>query len=177
VLFSQFLQPIIVGITGLAANMVRPRWQPEPPNLPDYATDWCAIGTTRRTVNGFSYIYHVGAVGSTPGYDNNFRVQDLALLASFYGPNSDNYSDILVQGFDIAQNRETMYLAGFGYVGCESPVPLADLLNEKWTRRIDVAFTVRRGQTFTYPVLDLKGAQVTISSDNGQPNIVVPVTN
>jgi hypothetical protein len=175
VLFSQFLQPIIVGITGLAANMVRPRWQPEPPNLPDYATDWCAIGTVKRTSDTFAFEYHKSAVGDTPGFDNIFRVQELDLLASFYGPNSDGFSDILIQGLSLSQNREAMYKAGYSFISCDRPIMTAELINEKWTRRVDVSFQVRRGQTFTYPVLDLESAQVTIVSDNGLKPITVPV--
>jgi hypothetical protein len=173
VLFSQFLQPIIVGITGLPGAMVRPRWQPEPPNLPDYATDWCAIGTVKRTPDTHAFESHASGAGETPGSDNVFRVQELSLLASFYGPNSDANSDLLIQGFSLSQNREAMLLAGYAFIGCDSPIMTADLLNEKWTRRVDVSFQVRRGQTYTYPVLDLEGAQVTIVTDNGLPPIAV----
>ena len=34
-----------VGITGIPAGLVRPRWQPEPPLQPDFKTDWMAFGS------------------------------------------------------------------------------------------------------------------------------------
>jgi hypothetical protein len=174
-LFSEFLQPIVVGITGLAGATVRPRWQQNPPNLPDYNTNWCAVGTVRRNLPGFAAIQHTSAAGQTPGFDNSSRIVELDLLASFYGPDCEENADRLIMGFDISQNRETMLKAGYGFTGCEQPIITADLLNEQWTRRVDVGFSVRRGQTYTYPVLDLTGAVVTVTPDNSLPAEIITV--
>jgi hypothetical protein len=41
------LHDMVVGVTGLPASLVRPRWQPQPPTQPSVSTAWCAIGITR----------------------------------------------------------------------------------------------------------------------------------
>lgn len=79
-------------------------------------------------------------------------------------------------GLEVSQNREVMQLAGFNLVGgVDGPVIAPALIKQRWQYRADYNFTVRQLQEYTYAVLDLKGAQVTISSDNGLPNINVPV--
>ncbi|HVI10228.1 MAG TPA: hypothetical protein VND65_18200 [Candidatus Binatia bacterium] len=46
----RFLNRLVSGIvTTIDSSNVRPRWQPEPGNEPDFETDWCAIGVIRRT--------------------------------------------------------------------------------------------------------------------------------
>ena len=36
---ADFFQQYVAGITGIAGNLVRPRWQAEPPNIPQVASD------------------------------------------------------------------------------------------------------------------------------------------
>lgn len=55
---TNFLQEQIVGVTGIAGNLVRPRWQPEPPLLPDATIDWIAFGITERKGQTYAYTYH-----------------------------------------------------------------------------------------------------------------------
>jgi hypothetical protein len=158
----QFLQQVVVGITGLPGNLVRPRWQPEPPNIPDFGTNWAAIGpgTTKRDVYSYSK-----ANGETVTVIRN-RVMDI--LCCFYGPLAGTNSEILAMGFEVAQNREVMQLAGFnlvGGVGDGQPVPV--LIKQRWQYRYDVPFTIRQQQKYTYSVLSLLSAQGTMTLQSG----------
>lgn len=152
----QLLQQVVVGIVGLPGNMVRPRWQAEPPNIPDFGTNWAAIGPGTRRRDSFS---HVKPNGTDTTVIRN-RVMDI--LCSFYGPLAEANSEILAMGLEVAQNREAMQLAGFniiGGAGDSTIVPV--LIKQRWQYRVDVPFTIRQQQQYTYSVLDLLSMQGT----------------
>jgi hypothetical protein len=168
-LFYEFMQPVVVGITALPGSMVRRRWQPESPNLPDYGTNWASIGLVNEDPDALPYTYHTPASGDVEGFDSVFQNQVMKMLCSFYGPSAGAYANLLVLGFTVSQNREAMLLQGYSFLGNEKPIITAELINEKWTKRVDVPFEVRRGVTFSYPVYDLDGIQVEIVNDEGVP--------
>lgn len=53
--FTQFLQTVFVGMSGLPADLVRPDWQPNPPKQPDIFTNWLAIGLTVSRADDNAY--------------------------------------------------------------------------------------------------------------------------
>ena len=78
-------QEAVVGITGLAGSLVRPRWQPGNPKQPEPTVDWCAIGITTQTPDATPHIQHSGAGN---GKDTLKRHELINVLCTFYGPNS-----------------------------------------------------------------------------------------
>ena len=164
------LQGIIVGIVGLNGTLVRPRWQPIDPKQPPQSTDWCAIGVTDSEPDANAAVVHFSGTGvdDLTAYDQLQRHEILTVLASFYGPNSQSNAATLREGFQISQNRETLFLNGMGYVDCDRTVNAAELINNIWTRRRDVAFRIRRIIVRTYPVLNIREAQGTVENDDGQ---------
>lgn len=168
---ADFLQSVVVGIVGLPGNLVFQRWQPEPPNYPDFGADWAAIGDTARTRDTFASVQH-DDTGDTVK-----RNETLDVLVSFYGPNARANTEKLAMGFSVAQNRETMTAQGYKLIEVLDPVITADLQNERWVPRIDQPFKLVRGVTYTYQVLDLLGAQVEIVPSDGEPiNINITTT-
>lgn len=161
---KQFLQQVVVGITGLPGNMVRPRWQPEPPNIPDFGTNWAAIGPGNRKRDHFSYVKTTNG-GLTTNVVRN-RVMDI--LCSFYGPQAETNSELFAMGLEVPQNREVMQLAGFniiGGAGDSTPVPV--LIKQRWQYRMDIPFTIRQQQNYTYSVLSLLSADGTVILQSG----------
>jgi hypothetical protein len=164
-----FLQTVVVGITGLPGALVRPRWQPEPPNIPDPGTNWAAIGPDEsRGRESYSYRQKVNAETTIV-----VRNRLIPILCSFYGPAAEANSELLAMGFEIPQNRETMQLAGFNLVGgVGSTVITPALIKTQWYPKADVPFTIRQQQKYTYAVLDLVRAQATLElQPPGQPII------
>lgn len=155
---SQFLQQVVVGIVGLPGSMVRPRWQAEPPNIPDFGANWAAIGPGPRKRDSYS---HTQANGENVTVIRN-RTMDI--LCSFYGPSAEANSELLAMGLEVAQNREVMQLAGFNLVsgaGDSTIVPV--LIKQRWQYRVDVPFAIRQQQKYTYSVLDLLSATGTMT--------------
>jgi len=58
---DDFLQTLVVGLTGLPATMVSPRWQTPERTRPKSMVDWCAIGVTEEEPEYGFVIQHHGS--------------------------------------------------------------------------------------------------------------------
>ena len=157
---DRFLQGIVVGIVGMEKTLVRPRWQPEPPTIPDVDKDWCAIGVMSVASDWNAYTHYENLTWTVK------RSQILEVQATFYGPNCKALANLLGMGFQVPQNREVMLAQSYGLVetGTASPV-VPELINSRWVRRVDLPFSLRRAQEYTYSVLDLRGAKVLVNNE------------
>jgi len=152
---------------------VRPRWQPEPPDLPDFGTTWAAIGEVSRVPETYAADFHFCENDTRGnGYDLLVRNEEIELLISFYGPLAGTYAGLLRDGIQISQNREKMLLAGFGLVSTGDPVTVPELIKERWWYRVDQPFIVRRQIQRKYDVLNLLSAPTTVSTQGAQVTIV-----
>ena len=159
---DRIVQQMVVGITGLAGAMVRPRWQPNPPKQPEPNVDWCAIGVQSVTPDASPAIVHDG---TGDGSDTVNRHEDIEFVASFYGPNGLGNATLLRDGFSLPQNVEAIGATGLLYVGTSSITPAPALVNEQWVRKYDLRLTLRRQVSRTYPVLNLVSVVGTIHGE------------
>lgn len=170
---NRFIQQWIVGITGLAGNMVRPRWQPEPPDVPDAGDAWAAIGITARAADTFPAILH-DPTGD--GADDLQRHETLAVLASFYdlGTNglADLYASLLRDGLAIPQNSEPLASAGFGLVDVGDLTTVPSLLKSRWLYRVDLPFHLRRAIVRSYPVLNVESADISVVVNDAGTGVI-----
>lgn len=158
---AMFLQQVVVNITGLPGPMVRPRWQPESPNIPDFGTDWCAIGPGPRERDPYGYLQQ------NDGSTTVIRNRVMEILTTFYGPNSEQNAEYLAQGLEVPQNRELMQLAGFNIVAPpRDSVAVPRLIKQRWQYAVDLSFRVRQQLSYTFSVLNLDGAQGTLIADD-----------
>lgn len=162
-----FLHDWVVGITGLDTNLVLPRWQPEPPNIPTAGIAWCAVGVTSRKSDTYPTVIHKPT--PTGGEDDLQRHEDLDALCSFYDLGStgqaDYYAAVMRDGAIIPQNREALFLAGWGYVEATELLAVPSLTKQRWLYRVDVTFRLRRIIQRSYPVLDVLTEVGTITTD------------
>jgi hypothetical protein len=165
---QNFLQEVLVGITGMDGKLVRPRWQSEPPDIPIAGTVWCAFGITSRIKDTFAFTKHVPG-NADVGTDVLQRQEELHITASFYDLGSegqaDQYAELLADGFQIAQNREVLQSQGFAFVNSGDLTPMPVLLKERWQYRVDVELVIRRQIDRIYNVLNLESAQIEIDTD------------
>lgn len=160
---DRFLSNLVSSITGIPGELVRPRWQKEPPNEPDFNVDWAAIGETGpRTRDVFSAEVHVG--GLSDGQDIVIRNEILQILCSFYGPNAQANSELLAMGLGLAQNREAMELNGFGLVEVQDSLRVPALIKDRWLWGMDTPIRLRRQQQYTYAVPSLIAAEGVIET-------------
>lgn len=159
----RFLQQWIVAVTGLPAPMVRPRWQPEPPNVPDQGTDWAAVGSIRRTRDTFAFQGEKFVNGVRTFYVN--RQEILEVLLSNYGPNAEQFAELFAMGIQLSQNREILTLNNMGLVESEESQIVPAQINERWMYGVDTKFRIRRSQKYTYAVQDITAAGIILYTD------------
>jgi hypothetical protein len=174
----RFIQAIIVGISGLPGNMVRPTWQEEPPDIPDGGVAWCSFRITKRPSDEYPFVGRYTFLGEA-GIDYLQRHEELDILTTFYdmgstglnntGGTADNFAAIFRDGLLIPQNREPLFLAGMGLVKTGDLVTVPVLFKKRWQYRVDLEWTVRRQIDRTYPVLTIVSANGDINYDTGLP--------
>jgi hypothetical protein len=163
-------QQLVVGLTGLPGNMVRPRWQPTVPKQPEPTENWCAIGLTEDDPDDYPAVIHKS---SGNGQDNFYQHETLNVLASFYGPNSMGYAKLARNGLYIAQNREALMGAGFDVLEAKKITAAPELINQQWVKRYDLNLRLRRQVVRAYTVLNILSADGTLEADSVTTDIVV----
>lgn len=160
---DDFLGDVVAGITLLDRdNLIRPRWQEDPPALPDRDVTWCAIGVTGHDPDTYAYV-QLEADGTSQDIT---RHETLTINATFYGPLSAAFATLFRDGLQIDQNREALMLAGFGLLSATGPTQAPELVKERWLGRNDIIWTTRREIRRNYPVLSLLSAHGTLYSDH-----------
>lgn len=156
-------QQMIVGLTGLPGNMVRPRWQPTVPKQPEPNVNWCAIGVTNSEADPNPAMIHNPA---GDGSDTLQRNEILTVLASFYGPNASANAAQARDGIFVSQNNAMLGTYSMGLVSAGPKRPAPELVNQQWIRRYDFEIKVRREIIRTYNVLNILSADGTVDSDS-----------
>lgn len=158
------LQEMVVGVTGLAAELVRPRWQAKPPTSPGSEETWCAIGVT-DFMEAASSEQHDGA---GDGANVVTTWCGLELLATFYGPGSLGMATRLRDGLQIDQNRAQLRAQGLALTSVGEPRNAPDLKNGQWRRRVDLPITMQWETRQEFGVLNIDAASGTIVTDTGR---------
>lgn len=162
----------IAGVTGLPGDLVRPRWQPDPPREPNTDANWCAFGITAYTPLNFPVVEHHG---EGEGRDTITDHENLSVLASFYGPGHMDLARIMRRGLHIAQNRQCLRANGLAFVRAGTIIPVPALVGAGWRARADLPLTFQLVTRSTAAVLNLKhcgNADSFIETDTG---IVTPL--
>jgi hypothetical protein len=171
---QDFIHDWLAGITGLPNQSVRPRWQPEPPNIPEVDTDWMAFGITRRAMlRGTPYEGHFPGNETFPnGYDELRAHDEFTVSCSVYGPNAERTTFRLSRGAYLAQNLESLQLMSMGLIAVNDQVTVPELIKLKWVNRIDVSIEIRRQMIFDYPVENLLSSEAVIHNESySEPSI------
>lgn len=161
---ARFIQQMVAGITGLDPTLVRPEWQPEPPDEPDFNVTWCAVRKERRDPETFAWEGNVMSDNNTVDHVV-IRHELLPLRASFQGPAAEATCERLSMGFQLAQNREYLTRAGYGLVETEQIIIIPVFRNERWLYVADMPFTLRRRQQYGYPVEAVNASEVELVID------------
>ena len=167
---DDFLHQVIVGLTGLAGSLVRPRWQHEPLQRPEFSVNWCSFGLTRAEVDPFAYEHHDPS-GEGPTIIE--RDEILTYGHSFYGPNAHALAERFRDGFEVSQNRDALSSFGLGLVEVQEASKVPSILAERWVLKIDVPVLYRRRTRRSYPVFTIKSAGIELVTESGSTHISI----
>lgn len=159
--FTQFIQTLLVGISGLPGELVRPDWQPNPPKRPDINTNWMAFGVSESDPTINSFLGNVKNSDDSISYVSQ-RHEKFTVKCAIYGPASlDNYR-LLRDGFQVPQNVDAMTSAQMGLVEVGRAIRNPELIDERWYDRWECFISMRYETQRTYPVLTLVSVGGTI---------------
>lgn len=164
---NRLLQQWVVGITGLDGKMVRPRWQPEPPDIPDAFVAWAAIGIENTISDAAPFVSH------DPLGDGSSRLQQnetFVLMSSFYDTGANGLADALCSrlrdGCAIQNNRDMLLPIKLVSVPTDTQtVPV--LLKERWLYRVDMPITMRRQIDRSYAIFNIRSVGGNLRTDDG----------
>lgn len=159
---DKIFQAAVRQITGLPGDLVRPRWQPNPPKQPEPHIDWCAIGITVTTPDDSPAITHHAENG---GFSRLTRHEGIQLLASFYGPHCKSIAARLRDGIGIPQNMEALRAFTIGLVDIGEIRAFPELLNQQWVRRADMPLRFNRKITRDYAIRNVIAADIHLFDD------------
>lgn len=170
--FLDFLQSVVVGISGIPGNLVRPDWQPNPPKRPMLDVNWIAMGIEGIQPDFNAYQGYLPFTDPDPFLQRN---ETVPLVMNFYGPLSYENYGLTRDGFQLTQNLAQLNKAKvpFAYDTPAQHVP--ELINEEWFDRWRAVFYFRRQIQRTYPLLTFVSAGGTIYANTpGTDTIVKP---
>lgn len=171
-------QTLVVGITGLTGDLVRPRWQSAAdvtgglggtPKQPEPSTNWCAIGVTNVKQSDGPWLVYDEPSNTELYWDH----EELTVLATFYGPNSQSFMRLLRAGLNVPQNTESLLPFMIRYVGCGPIRTVPELVNQQWIRRQDISLDFRRKVILTYGIDNILISEIHLIDDTTVDEVFV----
>lgn len=164
---DDFLHAFLVALTTLPGQLVRPRWQPEPPNMPDFPVDWLSWGIVDIDEDRFAYQEQIDATTTVVERD-----EIMTMLMSFYGPRAGQLAKQFSASVQLSQNRAYLHSQKMAVIEVMNQVRIPALTKEKWVPRVDQRMRFRRRASWAYQIRTLESAQFGL--DNEQ--YITPLT-
>jgi len=171
---DDYFHEFLVGLSGIPGDLVRPRWQPEPPNQPNFTINWLAFGFPRITEDAFAY---QGQGPDNPETGLVQRDEVLTMLMSFYGPQGGQIGKQVSASIQLSQNRAYLRTQQISLIEVEDQIKLPALLKEKWVPRVDINVRFRRRAGWVFAIRSVESAQAGLDNEIYiTPIIVEPPT-
>lgn len=154
------IQTWVAAITEIPGDLVRPRWQAQPPPQPPQEVNWVSLGCLQQSLDDYHYL---GQLDDDTA--ELHRHETMEYLLTFYGPNASGLSLKLRDGAMVTQNRDQLAAHGINvfHIGNANNTPL--LANEVFRGRCDLPLHFRRQITTLLPIKSLLSAPIQLTND------------
>lgn len=156
---KDFIHDFLVGLTAIDNTLVRPAFQRNPIPAPDIDIDWLAFNISERRITNVSGLFYIGETLSQLIYE------DLDVVCYFYGTDSTLNASIARDAVRIGQNREVLFLNGFGLRGTSDIRYMPEFINEQFHDRCDVTITLTREIVKNYEILSVESAEGSLAAE------------
>ncbi|MDD1617319.1 MAG: hypothetical protein LUQ28_12755 [Methylococcaceae bacterium] len=146
---EDFFNTVIVALTGLTGDKVRPMFQINPPKIPANSVDWC--GFSINEIDSDDNAYYEQATTTATMQRNEYA----QLLISFYGVNSMINAKKIRDSLQLGQNRDALRTNGIGITGFTNAVRVPELINDIWYNRVDITMQFAREIRASYNVFTI----------------------
>ena len=146
---EDFFNTVIVALTGLTGDKVRPMFQINPPKIPANSVDWC--GFSINEIDSDDNAYYEQATTTATMQRNEYA----QLLISFYGINAMINAKKIRDSLQLGQNRDTLRTNGIGITGFTNAVRVLELINDIWYNRVDITMQFAREIRASYNVFTI----------------------
>lgn len=153
---------VISAVTGLAPRYVVRRFNAEPGAPPQFDGTWAAVGVLAIDDDDFPY-----QALQADGTYKLIQHEVLQVMASFYGAKAQQAARAARNGLQIGQNRDVLTAAGIVLQDAGRPVRAPELINSRWSNRIDVTFTFKRQTADTFAILPVASVVGSITNTTG----------
>ncbi len=160
---TQFIQSVLVGISGIDGKLVRPMWQQKPPKQPDIDTDWIGFAIASDDPDFQGYLNTNGDGSTSYG-----RQSTLEVSCKIWGPKTLETYAILRDGFQIPQNNAQLVRANFGFIELTRAIRIPDLINELWFNKVETVLRLHFTTQRTYPILSFLSASGTVYTQTAE---------
>lgn len=155
----------IAGVLGFAdGSLIRPRWQLEPANQPDFPINWVAFGIARTRRDTFAF-QGMDPTGLTDDYVLQ-RDEELSMLVSCYGAAAANNAHQWHDGLQLDANRWAAFSSiNTTLVEALEPINVPLQIKQKWVQRWDVMTVLRRRIERRYPIGTVETAHFGLDNE------------
>lgn len=143
---EDIFQAFIVGITSLPGDMVRPRFQRDPPPFPAIGEDWCAFVIKNIKPDDGPYFDQKDETM------DSIRHEELTLFLSFYGDHGQSLANVLKDGLGLPQNIAQLNAQKIKFISTGEIITAPDFLNNQYVIRYDLTAVFKRKTSRTFAV-------------------------
>lgn len=158
---DRIFHDLLKNLTGLDNTLVRPRFQNTPPSIPAIDVDWLAYGVIDKIDD-----YSANQIQSTDTETTLIEFQNITILCSAYGNNSNNTYNRIKLGLQVEQNRDVLNSLDIAYTEISNIMNTTTEVNKFYYKRGEFKLYFRRRIKSKYNIESLLSASGTIETSD-----------